>query len=117
MRMVEAGQVLRDGLRRLGRHWPALLVAYGVNLVSALALAIFPAVRMLEWAQRPALEQAASGISARMVVDFLGAGITSTALGINADARDLQLAVLWVLTTAVALPFVAGLPAALFSGG
>ncbi len=117
MKIVEAGRALREGLRRLGRHWPALLVAYGVNLVSALALAIFPATRMLEWAQRPALEQAANGISARMVVDFLGAGITSTALGINADARDLQLAILWVLIVAVVLPFVVGLPAALLGGG
>lgn len=92
-------------------------VAYGVNLASALALAIFPAARLLEWAQRPALEQAASGISARMVVDFLGAGLTNATLGINADARDLQLAMLWGLAAAAVLPFLAGLPAALLNGG
>jgi len=108
---------LSEGFRRVRRHWQVLLIAYGVNLVSAGALAFFPALGLFQAAYRPALAEAANGISARMVVDFLGAGITNATLGINPDGRVLQLAVLWALVAAAVLPFLAGLPAAFLNGG
>ncbi len=108
---------LVEGFRRLVQYWPVLLVAYGVNLLSAAVLAIFPALGLFQAAYRPALAEAAQGISARMVVDFLGAGITNATLGINPDGRALQLALLWALVAAVLLPFLAWLPGAFLSGG
>jgi len=108
---------LSEGFRRLTHYWPALLVAYGVNVLSAAVLAIFPALGLFQAAYRPALAEAAQGISARMVIDFLGAGITNATQGINPDGRAVQLALLWALVTALALPFLAWLPAAFLNGG
>ena len=108
---------LLEGFRRLTHYWPALLAAYGVNLLSAVVLAAFPALGLFQAAYRPALADAAQGISARMVVDFIGGGITNATQGINPDGRAVQLALLWALVTVVALPFLAWLPAAFLNGG
>jgi len=108
---------LREGFARLRRYWPALLAAYGVNLISALLLALFPALGLLGAAQRPALAEAAHGISANMVIDFMGSGILNATQGLTPDGRAFQWAALWALVTAAVLPFVAGLPAAFLNGG
>ena len=117
MKKTSARLALGESWRRLWRYWPGLLVVYAVNLLSAVALALLPANGLLEAARRPALTQAAGGISAGMIVDFLGAGLTNTMSGINPDGRAFQLSALWVLLAGVLLPFVAGLPAALLNGG
>lgn len=111
----------RIGLSRLLRYRQVLLLLFGVNLLSALLLAVLPAAGLAaEFGHRPSMRQAADGVDAWLVIETLMAPLSSTVLegeGWPELTRRLQQATLVGLATAVALPLLAWLSAAFLSGG
>jgi hypothetical protein len=111
----------RTGLSRLLRYRQVLLLLFGVNLLSALLLAVLPAAGLAaEFGHRPAMRLAADGVDAWLVIETLMAPLSSTVLageGWPELTRRLQQATLVGLTTALALPLLAWLSAAFLSGG
>jgi hypothetical protein len=111
----------RTGLSRLLRYRQVLLFLFGVNLLSALLLAVLPAAGVAaEFGHRPAMRLAADGVDAWLVIETLMAPLSSTVLaggGWPELTRRLQQATLVGLTTALALPLLAWLSAAFLSGG
>ena len=111
----------RTGLSRVARCWQVLLVLFTVNLLTALPLAVLPALGLAaELGHRPAIRQAADGVDAWLVTETLMSLLSSTALesaGWPELMRRLQQATLLGLCTAAVLPLLAWLPAAFLSGG
>jgi hypothetical protein len=111
----------RTGLSRLLRYRQVLLLLFGVNLLSALLLAVLPAAGLAaEFGHRLAMRLAADGVDAWLVIETLMAPLSSTVLageGWPELTRRLQQATLVGLTTALALPLLAWLSAAFLSGG
>jgi hypothetical protein len=118
---VNGLDAFRTGLSRLLRYRQVLLFLFGVNLLSALLLAVLPAAGLAaEFGHRPAMRLAADGVDAWLVIETLMAPLSSTVLageGWPELTRRLQQATLVGLTTALALPLLAWLSAAFLSGG
>lgn len=111
----------RAGLSRATRYRRVLLILFAVNLVSALPLAVLPALGLAAGlGRRPAIRQAADGVDAWFVLEMLMAPMSSTVLGEEAWSELMrwlrQMAALSFFT-AMLLPIVAWLSAALLSGG
>jgi hypothetical protein len=120
--IVNGWQAFRTGLSRPLHYRWLLTVLFAVNLVSALLLAILPALSLATGlGRRPAIRQAGDGVDAWLVIETLMTPITGTALGEGGfgseAARELQRATLLGLLTAAALPLLAWLPATFLSGG
>jgi len=118
---VNSWDAFRTGLSRTLRYRWVLLILFAVNLLSALPLAVLPALGLAsELGHRPAIRQAADGVDAWLVTETLTAPLSGTALGEGGWpelTRRLRQATLLGLLTAAALPLLAWLPATFLSGG
>jgi hypothetical protein len=112
---------LRISVSRVLRYRQMLVLLFGVNLLSALLLAVLPAVGLAaEFAHRPAIRKAADGVDAWLVIETLMAPVSSNVLkgeGWAELTRWLQQATLVGLTTLAVLPLLAWLQAAFLRGG
>ncbi|MDY6876050.1 MAG: hypothetical protein SWK90_07625 [Chloroflexota bacterium] len=112
--------VFRIGLSRAARYRWVLPILFTVNLLSALLLALLPALGLAaEFGHRPAIREAADGVDAWLVVETLAAPLSGTALGDGWPelTRRLRQATLLGLLTAAMLPLLAWLPSTFLSGG
>lgn len=109
----------RTGLVHASRYRWLLAILFAVNLFSALSLAVLPAWSLAaEMGHRPAIQQAADGVDAWLVFETLMSSVTDLTLGETSEAAGGSgLTTVLVLLSALALPFVAGLPATFLSGG
>lgn len=108
----------RRGILTALRHPQAWFMAYLGNLLTALWLALLPALALLVPAHLTALRQAADGIDAWQVLEFFTSSQTVGLLQPGADASPwLTTGALWALSLIVVLPLAAGWPAAFLSGG
>jgi len=118
---VNSWDAFRTGLSRALRYRWVLLILFAVNLLSALPLAVLPALGLAEeFGHRPAIRQAADGVDAWLVPETLTAPLSGAALGEGGWPelpRRLRQATLLGLLTAAALPLLAWLPATFLSGG
>jgi hypothetical protein len=118
---VNGWDAFRVGLSRLLRYRQVLLLLFGVNLLSALLLAVLPAAGLAaEFGHRPAMRQAADGVDAWLVIETLMAPLSSTVLageGWSELTRWLRQATAVGLATLAALPLLAWVSAAFLSGG
>ncbi len=119
MRKAKSWNAFRTGLVRASRYRWALLVLFAANLFSALLLTALPAWSLAdELGHRPAIHQAADGVDTWLVFETLMSPLTSATLaGESEPAGEFRLTTLLGLLSLLALPFVAGLPAAFLSGG
>jgi hypothetical protein len=110
-------QAFRHGLSHALRCHQVLLILFAVNLLSALALAVLPALGLAtDFGHRPAIRQAADGVDAWLVVETLLAPLAGADAG-PAPSGGPQPAALLGLATVALLPLLAWLPAAFLSGG
>jgi len=109
----------RTGLGRASRYRWILLILFGVNLLNALCLAAIPAWGLAsEIGHRPAIQQAADGVDAWLVFETLLSPVIDMEMVREPEPPvQLQMAALLGLLTALALPLIAGLPAAFLNGG
>ena len=112
----------RTGLSHALRYRWVLVILFAANLLSALLLAVLPALGLAAaLGHRPAIRQVADGLDAWLVLETLMAPLTDGALGQAGYAsevtRGLRQAVLLGLATAALLPLLAWLPATFLSGG
>ncbi|HET89507.1 MAG TPA: hypothetical protein ENN99_02020 [Chloroflexi bacterium] len=109
------------GISRTIRYWWVVLILFGVNLLSALSLAVLPAGSLAsQFGHRIAIQAAADGVDAWLVVETLMSPLSSGALGgqsVLELANWLQQITLLGLLTALVLPLLAWLPAAFLTGG
>ncbi len=109
-----------EGLSQAVRLWPALLVMYLVLALTALLLAVLPAISLLGPAHYTSVRQAASGIPLWMIEDWVSnlvlssSGGASEVSGLSGSASSI---VFSALISAVLLPVLAWLPANALSGG
>ena len=115
-------RAFRTGLSRTGRYWQVWAILFAVNLLSALLLALLPALNLASgFGHRPAIRQAADGVDAWLLIEKLTSPLTNASLA-PGDAEpelsgDLEEAILLALITAAALPWLVWLPGAFLSGG
>jgi len=119
---VNGWQAFCIGLRRALAHSGLLVIVLGLNLVSALALALLPAGMLAQaLGQRPALRAAADGVDMGLVVDALTTSLVDATLAAESAAPELARMVPLLLLAGVlvslALPVVAWLTTAFLSGG
>jgi hypothetical protein len=119
---VTGWRAFRAGLSRASRYRQVLAILFAVNLLSALLLAVLPAVGLAgSLGRRPAIRQAADGVDAWLVIETMMAPLTDRALGqgeLTSDlTRGLRQAVPLGLVIVVILPPLAWLPATFLSGG
>jgi hypothetical protein len=118
---VNGLDAFRIGLSRLLRFWQVLPLLFGVNLFSALVLAVLPAAGLAaQFGHRPAIRQMADDVDAWLVIETLMAPLSSTVIGGEGWpelTRWLQQATAVGLATLAALPLLAWLPGAFLSGG
>jgi hypothetical protein len=110
----------RIGLSRAAGYRWVLLILFAVNLLSAFCLAALPALGLAAgMGHRPAIRQVADGVDAWLVIETLMSPLIDVALeGVGPGSTDqLRQATLLGLLTTLALPVVAGLPAASLGGG
>jgi len=112
----------RTGLSHALRYRWVLLILFAANLLSALLLAVLPALGLAtEFGHRPAIREAADGVDAWLVIETLMSPVSVLALaeeGIQPQLTPgMQQATLLVLFTTVLLPLLAWLPSAFLSGG
>jgi hypothetical protein len=110
----------RIGLSRAAGYRWVLLILFAVNLLSAFCLAALPALGLAAgMGHRPAIRQVADGVDAWLVIETLMSPLIDVALeGVGPGSTgQLRQATLLGLLTTLALPVVAGLPAAFLGGG
>ncbi len=118
---MKGWRAFRRGLTRAARYRWLLLMLFGVNLLSALPLAVLPAGSLTtQFGHRLALREAADGVDAWLVVETLMSPLSGGVL-VGAETTGLagflrQMTVLGLLTT-LAMPLLAWLPAAFLTGG
>lgn len=115
-------QAIRIGLRRALAHPGLSAIVFGLNLLSALGLALLPAgVLAQALGQRSALHAAADGVDMGLVVDALTTSLVDATLATESAAPELARMVPLLLLAGVlvslALPVVAWLTTAFLSGG
>lgn len=111
-------QAFRTGLSLSLRYRQVVLILFAVNLLSALLLAILPAMALASGSgRRPAIHEAADGVDAWFVLESMVSPITSVVLEQDPDEPGLGLAALLGLLIAGALPLLAWLPATFLNGG
>jgi hypothetical protein len=110
----------RTGLSRATRYRWVLLILFAVNLLTALLLAVLPALSLVGPGHRPAIRQAADGVDAWMVIETLMSPLTNAILEESAEPKPspgLQQGILLALLTAALLPLLSWLPASFLTGG
>jgi hypothetical protein len=108
----------RRGLSLSLRYRQVVLVLFAVNLLSALLLAILPALALASGSgQRPAIREAADGVDAWFVLESMMSPLTSVAVEQDPAESGLGQAALLGLLIAGALPLLAWLPATFLNGG
>lgn len=104
------------GLRRTLRYPQVWLIAFAVDLFSALLLVIPPALGLASGlGQRPAIFAAADGLDAWLVIETLMSSMSNTALGESGSSPSLTLLLTPLLI--FLLPLLAWLPGAFLNGG
>jgi hypothetical protein len=119
---VTGWHAFRAGLSCASRYRRVLATLFAVNLLSALLLAVLPALGLVATlGHRPAIRQAADGVDAWLFIETMMAALTDRALGqgdLPSDlTRGLRQVVPLGLATVVLLPLLAWLPATFLCGG
>lgn len=109
----------RAGLGLSLRYWWLLLILYAVNVLSALLLAVLPALGLATWlGHLPVIREIADGVDAWWVIETLLSPITDTVTGAPPQSTgSAGYTLLLGLLTLAALPLLAWLPAAFLNGG
>ncbi len=119
MTKSNAWTAFRTALVRASRYRWVVLIMFVANLSGALLLTVLPAWSLADGlGHRPAIHQAAGGVDAWLVFETLMSANTSATLtGGSEAASEFRLTTLLAWLSMLALPFVAGLPAAFLGGG
>jgi apolipoprotein N-acyltransferase len=111
-------QAFRRGLSLSLRCQQVVLLLFAVNLLSALLLAILPALALASsLGHLPAIREAADGVDAWFVLESMMSPLTSVALEQDPAEAGLGQAALLGLLIAGILPLLAWLPATFLNGG
>ena len=114
--MGRGWQAFLTGWARIGRYWQALLLLFGLNLLAALLLTLFPASALASGlGHRPAL--AADGLEPWLVMEALLSTQIEAALGNAGPPASLLPAIQAGLLALVAAPLLAWLMGAFLTGG
>lgn len=119
---MRAWPAWRAGLARVWRYRGLFGLLFAMNLASGLLLALLPAAGLASLlGKRPAIQQAADGLEAELLLDLVKSGAVDAVLGSESAAPGLagalSLTLVSLLAAGLVAPLVAWLPASFLAGG
>ncbi len=118
---MKAWNLLLSGVSQALKYWQALLVVFLAQFIVIVLLATLPALTLVGPGHSTAISEAANGIDAWMVTDFLSLPLQARALPAGAEAdqamRDYSTIVLTIISTIGLLTVASWLVGNLLFGG